>query len=65
MGALIFVVVIAEWAGLAFLGKRLARAMSNPDAWPLPLILGGVFGVIVMLLASVTEPGAGLRSRAL
>jgi hypothetical protein len=55
LGAAVVLIVIAEWAGLALAGKWLARKMGNPDAWPLPLCMGGVLGVIVMGLASYPQ----------
>jgi hypothetical protein len=52
-GILMLVLLIAaEWGGLALAGKWLAARVGNPAAWILPLLLGGVLGVLVMLMAS-------------
>ena len=47
MTAVAVLAVLVQWAALWALGKRLSRAMGNPAAWPLPLIMGGVLGVII------------------
>jgi len=64
MGALIALVIIVEWVGLGLAGKRLARKLENPDAWVMPLLLGGVLGVAVMLLAHWTRPLTPVRTQA-
>ncbi len=52
MTGIVVLAIVAEWVVLALVGKKLAKAIHNPDTWPLPLLMGGVFGLIVMAAAS-------------
>lgn len=53
MTAGIFLGVLVQWGLLACTGKYLAARWQNPQAWILPLLLGGVLGTAVLAAASL------------